>query len=184
MQTLDSYVAGRWQKGQGKPQVLVNPASGESLAETSTAGIDFAAAARHAREIGGPALRALSFAARGELLKRLSAALHEQRDELIELATRNGGNTRGDAKFDIDGAIGTLASYAALAKGLGDRPFLVDGAGAQLGRSPRFFGQHVMVPRHGVAVHVNAFNFPAWGTMEKSECAWIEGFQVISNPAT
>ncbi len=184
MQTLDSYVAGRWQKGGGKPQVLVNPATGEALAETSTAGIDFAAAALHAREVGGPALRALTFAARGELLKRLSAALHEQRDELIELATKNGGNTRGDAKFDIDGAIGTLAAYASLAKGLGDRAFLVDGAGAQLGRSPRFFGQHVMVPRHGVAVHVNAFNVPAWGTMEKAACAWLAGVPVISKPAT
>src|SRR4030095_5457122 len=98
-------------------------------------------AGRPAREIGAPALRAQSFAARGELLKRLSAALHENRDELIELSTRNGGNTRSDAKFDIDGAIGTLAAYAALGRELGERPFLADGAGVQLGRSPRFLGQ-------------------------------------------
>ncbi len=184
MQVLESYIAGRWHRGSGKPTELVNPARGETVAHTSSGGLDFAAAARHGREVGGPALRALSFAARGELLKRVSAALHENRDELIELSTRNGGNTRSDAKFDIDGAIGTLAAYAAWGKELGDRTYLADGEGVQLGRSPRFFGQHVSVARHGVAVHVNAFNFPAWGTMEKAACALLAGVPVLTKPAS
>ena len=184
MQTLQSYVVGQWQSGSGTPALLVNPTSGEALAETSATGVDMAAVVRHAREVGGPALRALSFAARGELLKALSAAIHEQREELIELSTANGGNTRGDAKFDIDGATGTLAAYAHTAKGLGERPFLVDGGGLQLGRTARFWGQHIWVTRPGVAVHINAFNFPAWGMMEKAACALLAGVPVIEKPGT
>ena len=96
----------------------------------------------------------------------------------------NGGNTRGDAKFDIDGATGTLAAYASFGKRLGDRPFLTDGDGMQLGRTARFWGQHVRVPRRGVAVHINAFNFPAWGMMEKAACALLAGVPVIEKPGT
>ena len=184
MQTLDSYTSGHWIAGQGDAATLHDPASGEAVAQTSTAGVDFAAAVRHAREVGGPALRALDFAHRGALLKAMSAAIHEEREALIELSTQSGGTTRGDAKFDIDGATGTLAAYAAWAKNLGDRPFLTDGEGVQLGRTQRFWGQHILVPRHGVAVHVNAFNFPAWGMMEKAACALLAGMPVIEKPAT
>jgi oxepin-CoA hydrolase/3-oxo-5,6-dehydrosuberyl-CoA semialdehyde dehydrogenase len=184
MQTLESYVVGRWHAGTGAPALLKNPTTGADVAACDTGGVDFAAVARHGREVGGPALRALTFAERGGRLKALSAALHEHREELIELATVNGGNTRGDAKFDIDGATGTLAAYAHVSKSLGDRPYLLDGAGTQLGRTRRFWGQHVYVPRRGVAVHVNAFNFPAWGTFEKAACAWLAGVPVISKPAT
>ena len=122
---------------------------------------------RHARESGGPALRALSFRERGERLGKLSAALHEHREELLDLAVQNGGCTRSDAKFDVDGATGTLMAYAAFAKGLPETPWIQDGEGVQLGRTARFWGQHVFLPRPGVALHVNAFNFPAWGMMEK-----------------
>src|ERR1700722_17202061 len=114
----------------------------------------------------------------------MSRAIHAHRDELISLAIANGGNTRSDAKFDIDGATGTLAAYADLAQELGDATVLVDGDGIQLGRSPRLFGQHVYVPRQGVAVHVNAFNFPAWGLGEKAACALLAGMPVIAKPAT
>ncbi|MFT4538336.1 MAG: 3,4-dehydroadipyl-CoA semialdehyde dehydrogenase [Planctomycetota bacterium] len=184
MQTLESYVAGQWQSGTGAPAILVNPTTGEAVAETSSGGVDMAACVRHARDSGGPALRAMSFAERGQMLKALSVAIHEHREELIELATANGGNTRGDAKFDIDGATGTLAAYAHTAKSMGERPFISDGDGLQLGRTARFWGQHVWVTRPGVAVHINAFNFPAWGMLEKAACALLAGVPVIEKPGT
>src|SRR5262249_12981922 len=95
-----------------------------------------------------------------------------------------GGNTRSDAKFDVDGAIATLLAYAELGVSLGAKRMLVDGEGVQLGRSARFHGQHVSVPRRGVAVHVNAFNFPAWGLAEKAAVALRAGMPVLSKPAT
>ena len=153
------------------------------MATTSTAGLDFAAAFRWARNLGGPNLRALTFAQRGAVLKALSKAIHDAREELIEASMQNAGTTRGDAKFDIDGAAGTLAYYASLGKKLGDRRFLVD-EGEQLTRSPRFYGYHAKMPRTGVAVHVNAFNFPAWGLAEKLAVALLAGMPVISKPAT
>ncbi|MBK9263611.1 MAG: 3,4-dehydroadipyl-CoA semialdehyde dehydrogenase [Polyangiaceae bacterium] len=184
MEQLESYVSGSWVKGAGKPSLLVNPATEETLAEASTDGIDFARAFAHARDVGGKALRALSFAQRGEILRALSRAIHAKRDALIEVAIANGGNTRSDAKFDIDGASGTLAYYADLGKQLGDAKFTVDGDGIQLGRSPRWFGYHALVPRHGVALHINAFNFPAWGIGEKMACALLAGMPVVVKPAT
>ncbi len=184
MERLSSHVLGRWHAAQGDLATLVNPATEEPLAQAGSAGIDFQAVLAFAREQGGPALRGLDFAARGKLLAAIAGALHEKRDELIEVAIQNGGNTRGDAKFDIDGAIGTLTWYASLGEKLGARPYLVDGEGVQLGRTPRFWGQHVLVPRHGVAVHVNAFNFPAWGMMEKAACALLAGMPVVEKPGT
>jgi len=184
MQTLQSYVQGRWHTGQGKPAVLFNPTTEEPLAECNTDGIDFAAMLAYGRETGGTALRALTYRERGECLKALSAAIHEHREELIEVAILNGGNTRGDAKFDLDGATGTLAAYAHFAKGLPDSPFLPDGDGIQLGRTARFWGRHVRVPRPGVALHINAFNFPGWGMMEKAACALLAGVPVVEKPGT
>jgi oxepin-CoA hydrolase/3-oxo-5,6-dehydrosuberyl-CoA semialdehyde dehydrogenase len=184
MQTLESYLSGAWIAGSGKTSTLVDPTTEAPIAETSTEGLDLGAAVAFARREGGPALRALTFTQRGELLRGMSRVLHQHRDALIELAIQNGGNTRSDAKFDIDGASGTLAAYADLGKELGEQRFLLDGEGIQLGRSPRFFGQHVIVPRNGVAVHVNAFNFPAWGLGEKAACAILAGMPVIAKPAT
>jgi 3,4-dehydroadipyl-CoA semialdehyde dehydrogenase len=184
MKELSSYVCGRWTPGKGRAATLVNPATEEALATASTEGIDFGAVLSFARERGGPALRALSFKQRGELLRAMSKAIHAKRDDLLAAAIANGGNTRGDAKFDVDGAIGTLAAYADLSAELGDGHVLVDGEGAQLGRSARLFGQHVHVPREGVAVHINAFNFPAWGLGEKAACALLAGMPVIAKPAT
>lgn len=181
---LASYVSGTWSKGKGKGAELVNPATEEVLATTSTEGLDFGAAIAFARDVGGPALRAMTFVQRGEMLRAMSRAIHAKRDELLNLAQANGGNTRGDAKFDVDGAIGTLAAYADLAQELGDTHILADGDGIQLGRSARLFGQHVYLPREGVAVHVNAFNFPAWGLAEKAATALLAGMPVISKPAT
>jgi oxepin-CoA hydrolase/3-oxo-5,6-dehydrosuberyl-CoA semialdehyde dehydrogenase len=163
---------------------LVNPATEEALATASTEGVDFAGAHAFARDVGGPALRGLTFAERGEILRAMSKAIHAHRDELIALAIANGGNTRSDAKFDIDGASGTLAYYGNVAAELGGMRVLADGEGVPLGRGARLFGRHVLVPREGVAVHVNAFNFPAWGLAEKAAVALLAGMPVITKPAT
>jgi 3,4-dehydroadipyl-CoA semialdehyde dehydrogenase len=184
MLTLRSYVGGRWVEGTGAAQTLLNPATEEPLARASSGGIDCAAALDHARRSGGPALRGMTFAERGAMLKGMAEALQKARDELIALAIANGGNTRSDAKFDVDGAIATLHAYAEIGATLGAARFLVDGEGIQLGRSPRFHGQHICVPRHGVAVHVNAFNFPAWGFAEKAAVALLAGMPVLTKPAT
>lgn len=181
---LASFVSGKWQQGSGKAAELVNPSTEEVVARTSTEGIDLDAALAFARDRGGPALRSLTFTQRGELLRAMSRAIHGKRDELIGLAIVNGGNTRSDAKFDIDGAIGTLAAYADLSAELGDTHVLADGDGVQLGRGARLFGQHLYLPRAGVAVHVNAFNFPAWGLAEKAATALLAGMPVVSKPAT
>ena len=184
MKELTSYVCGGWIAGKGRAATLVNPATEEPVATASTEGVDFGAALAFARERGGPSLLAMTFRQRGELLRAMSKAIHAKRDELLALGIANGGNTRSDAKFDVDGAIGTLTAYADLAPELGDTRVLVDGDGAQLGRSARLFGQHLFVSRVGVAVHVNAFNFPAWGLGEKAACALLAGMPVIAKPAT
>jgi oxepin-CoA hydrolase/3-oxo-5,6-dehydrosuberyl-CoA semialdehyde dehydrogenase len=182
--TLRSHVGGRWAEPGGEPALLLNPATEEPLAHLAGGGVDRAAALDWARETGGPALRELSFGQRGELLAAMSAAIQAGREELIELAVANGGNTRSDAKFDIDGASFALTSYAELGKQLGDVRVLKDGPGDQLGRSPRFHGQHLLVPRRGVAVLINAFNFPAWGFGEKAAQALLAGMPLLLKPAT
>ncbi len=125
---LGSWVSGGWVEGKGKPASLVNPTTEEVLAETSTDGIDMAGALAFAREQGGPSLRALTFKERGALIRKLSRAIHEKRDELIGLGVQNAGNTRSDAKFDVDGASITLAAYADRRRGAGRHAgYLVDG---------------------------------------------------------
>ena len=181
---LQSYLQGKWVRGTGATATLVNPATEEPLATASTEGLDFRAALEFARLVGGPALRTLSFSARGEMLQSVASTIHAHRDELIELSIANAGTTRSDSKFDIDGASATLAAYADLAAELGDAHVLADGAGTLLGRSKRLFGQHVYLPREGVAVHINAFNFPAWGLAEKAATALLAGMPVISKPGT
>jgi 3,4-dehydroadipyl-CoA semialdehyde dehydrogenase len=182
--TLRSYAAGRWIAGTGDLATLLNPATEEPLARAGTGGVDMAAVLDHARGVGGPALRGLTFAQRGAALRAATDALQAHRNELLDLAVANGGNTRGDAKFDVDGAIFTLAAYADIGKAIGDTKVLVDGEGVTLGRSPRFHGQHVQVSRTGVAIHINAFNFPAWGMAEKAAAALLAGMPVVSKPAT
>ncbi|HVR71170.1 MAG TPA: 3,4-dehydroadipyl-CoA semialdehyde dehydrogenase [Vicinamibacteria bacterium] len=185
MITLASYLSGRWVEGSPDSlQVLVNPATEEPLARAGSGGVDLPAALDYARRVGGPALRRLTFAERGALLEAMSGALVAHRDELLDLAVANGGNTRSDAKFDVDGATYTLSTYAELGRSLGGARFLVDGEGVSLARNPRFHGQHVAVPRHGVAVHINAFNFPAWGLAEKAAAALLAGVPVLTKPAT
>jgi 3,4-dehydroadipyl-CoA semialdehyde dehydrogenase len=184
MINLKSYVEGGWVQGTGPADTLLNPATEEPLATVAAGSIDRAAVMAFARDRGGPALRAMTFAERGAMLKAVADVLSAHRNELLDLAMTSGGNTRGDAKFDVDGAIFTLSAYADLGKTLGATKVLVDGEGVSLGRTPRFHGQHLQVARPGVAVHINAFNFPAWGLAEKAACALLAGMPVLSKPAT
>jgi oxepin-CoA hydrolase/3-oxo-5,6-dehydrosuberyl-CoA semialdehyde dehydrogenase len=184
MQLLASYLHGTWSAGSGSRTPLVNPATEEVLAEVAMGGHDLAAAFAHAREVGSRELAALTFAQRGALVGTLAKAIHGAREELIALAVANGGNTRSDAKFDIDGGAVTLSHYAELGAKLGATRLLGDGEPIQVGRTARMAGQHVWASRRGVAVHINAFNFPAWGLCEKLACALLAGMPVIAKPAT
>jgi 3,4-dehydroadipyl-CoA semialdehyde dehydrogenase len=183
MKQLASFVGNEWVAGGDAGSELVNPATEQVLARASSAGIDMQRALAFARQVGGPALRKQSFAERGAALESMSRVIHAAREELIEIAIANGGNTRSDAKFDIDGATGTLMAYAALGKQLGERRALVDGEPFDVAGS-RLQGWHVRLPRHGVAVHIGAFNFPAWGWAEKAACALLAGMPVVTKPAT
>lgn len=184
MKTLRSHICGQWHEANDGFATLVNPSTEEPIAQVSSAGIDFGAVVDYARNHGGPALRALTFAERAALLKAMSKAIREHRDELLELSRDNNGTSKGGGAFDIDGASGTLAYYASVGKKIGDRKALPEGDGVQLARTEAFWGQHVLVPRQGVAVHINAFNFPAWGMAEKAACALLAGMPVITKPAT
>jgi oxepin-CoA hydrolase/3-oxo-5,6-dehydrosuberyl-CoA semialdehyde dehydrogenase len=183
--TLQSYLRGEWKAGSADgEQTLVNPATEEPIAKVSTKGLDLKGALAWGRETGGAALRAMTFQQRGALLQAMSNALHAAREELIEASIISGGTTRSDAKFDIDGATGTLAAYARIGTALGEKRLMVEGAGEPLTRAPRYCGYHVRSPREGVAVHINAFNFPAWGMCEKAAVAILAGVPVVTKPAT
>ncbi len=184
VEILENRVEGGWKRGTGKQATLHDPASGEAIAQCGTGGIDMRSALAYAREVGGPALRAMTFAKRAAMLAAVSKAIFAARDALLDLEIRNGGNTRKDAKFDVDGSTATLSAYAEWGARLGDAHVMADGEGLTLGRTPRFWGQHVLVPRHGVAVQVNAYNFPAWGFAEKAATAWLAGMPVLVKPAT
>src|SRR2546428_11923055 len=163
MKTLRSFVGGRWVEGREPFATLVNPGTEEPLARTSSAGIDFGAAVEFGRSQGGPPLRELTLAQRGALLGSWSKALHAARDELIALSMENGGNTRSDAKFDVDGAIATLAHYADLGAQLGSLRALRDGEAVQLGRTARYARIHLWGPRDGVAGPAPVSHFPPLG---------------------
>jgi 3,4-dehydroadipyl-CoA semialdehyde dehydrogenase len=181
---IRSYVASRWVEGTDEGVPLVNPTTGAVVATASTAGLELGAALSHARAEGGRSLRELGFEGRSGLLKGLSRLLREHRDELLDLSTSNLGATRADGAFDVDGASGTLSFYALLGRSLGSGNLLPDGEGIALGRDNPLWGRHVWVPRRGVAVLVNAFNFPAWGFAEKMACAFLAGMPVVVKPAT
>ena len=183
MKILSSYIAGTWSEGAGEGTGLYNPVTEELVARTSTEGIAIRDAFASARTAGLSTLQGMTFSQRGELLEAMSKSIHAARETLIEIGRVNGGNTRGDAKFDIDGATGTLMYYAKLGAKLGDRRILADGDAITIGGA-RMQGQHVMTTKPGVAVHINAFNFPVWGFAEKAACALLAGMPVISKPAT
>jgi 3,4-dehydroadipyl-CoA semialdehyde dehydrogenase len=186
MRTLSSYLEGRWAPEEVSEHagVLVNPCTEEPVARLSSAAHDFGSAMHFARSKGGAALRDMTFAQRADMLSKMSEAIHQHREELIDLAQINGGNTRGDAKFDIDGATATLSYYARQGAKLGEQHLLEDGDILNLSRSRRYVGRHLYCPRRGVAVLINAFNFPAWGFAEKAAAALLAGVPVLTKPAS
>jgi oxepin-CoA hydrolase/3-oxo-5,6-dehydrosuberyl-CoA semialdehyde dehydrogenase len=184
MTLLRSYVQGGWHTASDEGRTLHDAVTGEEVARISSTGVDFAAALEHGRRVGGPALRELTFHQRAGLLKALSGHLREHREELYAVSARTGA-TLGDSKFDVDGGIGVLAAYAS--KGRRELPndtVYVEGAVEPLGRGGTFVGQHVCTPLHGVAVQVNAFNFPVWGPLEKLAPALLAGVASLVKPAS
>ncbi|MBC9208233.1 phenylacetic acid degradation bifunctional protein PaaZ [Roseomonas aerophila] len=182
--TLQSYSANRW-IGAGRDAVEIPSAvDGRVVALASSEGVDFGAMVRHARQVGGPALRSLNFHQRAELLKRLAVYLTERKAALYELSYDTGA-TKRDSWVDIDGGIGTLFAYASRGrKELPSERFVLDGAFEPLSKHGSFVGAHILTPLHGVAVHVNAFNFPCWGMLEKLAPTLLAGVPVITKPAT
>ncbi len=181
---LQSYVEDRWFTPEAGLSDLPSAIDGEIVARASTEGIDFAAALRHARTVGGPRLRAFTFHQRAEMLKALAVHLNDNRAPLYALSSHTGA-TRRDNFFDIDGGIGTLFAYASRGRReLPSENFVVEGETESLSRGGTFVGGHILTPRHGVAVHINAFNFPCWGMLEKLAPAILAGMPVITKPAT
>jgi len=184
MTLLRSYVGGAWVTPSGDGRPALDAVTGEEIARVSSAGIDTAAALEYGRGTGGPALRALTFHQRAALLKSLGSMLREHRDELYALSAR-AGSTLYDARFDVDGGIGVLLSYASKARReLPNDTVYTEGAAEPLGRGGQFLGQHILTPLHGVAVQINAFNFPVWGPLEKFAPAFIAGMPSLVKPAS
>jgi len=182
--TLQNYAEGHWVAGSGGMAELRSAIDGEVVALTSSQGLDFGAMLRFAREQGGPALRALTFHERAKLLKALAEALTAKKEELYELSY-NTGATKADSWIDIDGGIGTFAVYQG--KGRRELPnerILIDGAVEALSRNGTFQGLHVYTSLQGVAVHINAFNFPVWGMLEKLAPTFLAGVPAIVKPAS
>lgn len=182
--SLNSYSLGRWMPPSGERQGLKSAVSGQVVAEIGSAALDFAGMADYARRVGGPALRKMTFHDRAFALKALAQYLNERREALYELSYETGA-TKPDSMIDIDGGIGTLFVYSSKARReLPDDRILTDGALEQLSRSGQFVGQHVATPLQGVAVHINAFNFPVWGMLEKLAPTLIAGVPAIVKPAS
>jgi oxepin-CoA hydrolase/3-oxo-5,6-dehydrosuberyl-CoA semialdehyde dehydrogenase len=184
MTVLRSYVSGAWTGPSDGGRPVLDAVTGEEVTRVSSEGIDLGAALAYGRSAGGPALRELTFHQRAGLLKSLGQLLREHRPELYALSARTGA-TLADAKFDVDGGIGVLLSYASKARReLPNDTVLPEGTAEPLGRGGTFVGQHILTPLHGVAVQVNAFNFPVWGPLEKFAPAFIAGVPSLVKPAT
>ena len=181
---LSNHLAGRWQLGTGSGTVLRDPVLGTELVRVDATGLDLAAAFSFAREQGGAALRAMSYAQRAAMLEAALKVMQAQRETYYEIATANSGTVKNDSAVDIDGGLFTLGQYAKMGQGLGDRHHLLDGEAARLGKDPLFQSRHVLVPTRGLALFINAFNFPSWGLWEKAAPALLSGVPVIVKPAT
>lgn len=181
---LSNFVAGRWQAGTGAGTPLFDPVTGDELVRVDATGLDLPAAFAFARDTGGAALRAMTYGQRAEWLARIGAVLQANRDAYYALSLANSGTVKNDTAVDVDGAMYTLAQYAKWGAALGDRRFLLDGEAARLSKEPLFQSQHVQVPTQGLALFINAFNFPAWGLWEKAAPALLSGVPVVVKPAT
>jgi 3,4-dehydroadipyl-CoA semialdehyde dehydrogenase len=181
---LPNFAAGRWQTGRGAGTPLFDPVLGTELVRVDATGLDIASAFAFARQQGGAALRALNFAQRAELLAKVVGVLQAHRDDYNAISLANSGTVKNDTAVDVDGAIYTLSTYAKLGAGLGERHVLLDGEPARLGKDTSFQSQHLLVPTRGLALFINAFNFPAWGLWEKAGPALLAGVPVVVKPAT
>lgn len=179
---LKNYALGDWiaHEGDGIPQY--DAITGELIATCGSQGLDYAAMMHYARSVGGTKLRKLSFQERGLMLKKLALYLHDLRKKYYPLSYRTGA-TKGDSWVDIEGGIGTLFAYASLRRQFGDKPFYVEGQAAKLSKEGSFIGHHLLVPKHGVAIHINAFNFPIWGMLEKLSVNLLAGMPAIVKPS-
>ncbi|WP_420996572.1 3,4-dehydroadipyl-CoA semialdehyde dehydrogenase [Cupriavidus sp. 30B13] len=181
---LSNHLGGRWQAGTGAGTALLDPVLGDELVRVDATGLDLAAGFAFARAQGGAALRALGYRERAAMLGAIAKVLQANREAYYDIATANSGTVRNDSAVDIDGGIFTLGTYAKLGESLGERGFLPDGEAARLGREPLFQSQHVLAPTRGVALLINAFNFPGWGLWEKAAPALLSGVPVVVKPAT
>lgn len=181
---LESYVCGSWTPGTGEGQLLLDAATGDPVARIDSSGIDFAAVLEHGRRVAGPRLRAMSFHDRAGMLKALGLALMERKEEFYAESLHTGA-TRPDGWIDIEGGIGTMLTFAS--KGRRELPntrVLTDGAVEGLSKDGSFVAQHILSPLQGVAVHINAFNFPIWGMLEKIAPTLLAGMPCVVKPAS
>src|SRR6476660_4773598 len=181
---LENFVRGEWVAGDGRATDLFHAVTGEKIAEASTGGIDFKDMVAYATHVGGPALRRMTFHERALMLKAVAQYLMARKDEfyLVSAAT---GATKSDSWVDIEGGIGTFFAYAS--RGRREFPnerFYLDGPAEVLSKGGTFVGRHICVPLEGVAVHINAFNFPVWGMLEKLAPTLLAGMPAIVKPAT
>lgn len=184
MMKLKNYAYGQWIEGTGKGTPLYNALTGEEVAVAGSEGIDFKAMLEYARTVGGPALRKMTFHERALMLKRLAMYLTEKKPMFYAMSAFTGA-TKIDSAIDIDGGISTMFVFASKGRReLPDSPFLVEGNTEQISKNGTFLGQHICVPLHGVAIHINAFNFPCWGMLEKIAPTLLAGVPAIVKPAT
>jgi oxepin-CoA hydrolase/3-oxo-5,6-dehydrosuberyl-CoA semialdehyde dehydrogenase len=181
MQRFQNYVLGQWLDGQGEETTLFNALTGAQIGAVSSAGLDFAEVLTYARQ-KGYALRKMTFQERGRMLKALALFLMERKAKYYEISALTGA-TKVDSWIDIEGGIGNLFANASLRRQFPDLPYYVDGAAAPLSKNGTFIGHHIMVPKEGVAVHINAFNFPIWGMLEKIAVNFMAGVPAVVKPS-
>jgi len=180
---IQNYITGTWVSGQGEGTALKNAITGEIIGSASTLGLDFGSALEYGRKVGGKVLKKMTFQQRGRMLKELALFLTDRKSAYYEVSFQTGA-TRIDNLIDIDGGIGTLFAYASLRKQFPDLPWFMEGEAAKISKNGTFLGHHIVVPKDGIAVHINAFNFPVWGMLEKVSVNLLAGMPAIVKPAT
>jgi oxepin-CoA hydrolase/3-oxo-5,6-dehydrosuberyl-CoA semialdehyde dehydrogenase len=183
MKKLGNYITGKWITGDGEGQPLYDAVTGEAIAAATTKGLDFAAVLRYGREVGNPALRKMTFHERGRMLKALATYLMEKKEGFYNISYHTGA-TKADSWIDIEGGIGNLFSNASLRRKFPDLPYTTDGDPIGLSKGGNFMAHHLLVPKEGVAVHINAYNFPVWGMLEKCAVNWLAGVPAVVKPAS